>query len=312
MARLTDNDRHLGRFITYARSSWNPLRLVYSSGASEDSKGPNTLTAYAFGWVARVSLPRLLEDFTERHVAQSWDAATVARMGRNWYEERFLREYGFSLHEGFLQVFLGAQTHDSTTTQSWCCHLPWTQWRFHRFSLYDTAGVQFWTQYERRGHKYRDFDAQHKATAECPKAAFLIDDFDGQRITATTHIEEREWKFEQRRFLHGPVLGQIVEQAKADGQRFVMAVWKEYYRAKFLGFRWEHYKLPGQKKATPRKVRVSTEDLSIKQYSEYIDKVLADAATEFGVVFDLDPAGREAVRYVRPVRAKKQAEAVPA
>ena len=116
----------------------------------------------------------------------------------------------------------------------------------------------------------------------------------------------------QRRFLHGPVLGQIVEQAKADGQRFVMAVWKEYYRAKFLGFRWEHYKLPGQKKATPRKVRVSTEDLSIKQYSEYIDKVLADAATEFGVVFDLDPAEREAVRYVRPVRAKKQAEAVPA
>ena len=152
-----------------------------------------------------------------------------------------------------------------------------------------------------------------KAIAEAPE---------GWRVTlappAKRRVQEEKYHAmiediaKQRRFLHGPVLGQIVEQAKADGQRFVMAVWKEYYRAKFLGFRWEHYKLPGQKKATPRKVRVSTEDLSVKQYSEYIDKVLADAATEFGVVFDLDPAEREAVRYVRPVRAKKQAEAVPA
>ena len=126
MTRLTDNDRHLGRFITYARSSWNPLRLVYSSGAEEDHARPNNVTVYAFGWVARLRLPRLLDDFTVRHIAHSWDAATVERMGRNWYEERFPREYGFSLHEGFLQLFLGAQTHDSTTTQSWACRLPWT------------------------------------------------------------------------------------------------------------------------------------------------------------------------------------------
>ena len=151
MTRLTDNDRRLGP-ITYARcsDSWRPLRMVYSSGAHEDGAGPNTLTAYAFGWVARVNLPRLLDDFKVRHVAQSWDAATVARMGRNWYEERFPREYGFSLSDGFLQVFLGAQTHDSSTTQSWSKHLPWTQWRFHRISLYGTNGAEFWTQIERR------------------------------------------------------------------------------------------------------------------------------------------------------------------
>ena len=124
-------------------------------------------------------------------------AATVERLGRNWYEEHHAREYGFSLSDGFLQVFLGAQTHDSTTTQSWCTHLPWTQWRFHRFSLYDAAGAEFWTQIERRGNgtKYRDFDAQREAEARCDKAVFLVDDFDGQRLTVTTHIEEREWKF---------------------------------------------------------------------------------------------------------------------
>lgn len=64
-------------------------------------------------------------------------------------------------------------------------------------SLYDAAGAEFWTQIERRGNgtKYRDFDAQLEAEARCDKVAFLIDDYDGERITATTHIEEREWKF---------------------------------------------------------------------------------------------------------------------
>jgi len=200
MSRLTDDDRRLG-ILTYARcsESWRPLRLVYSSGADEGMESPNTLTAYAFGWVARLTLPRLLDDFRVRHVAASWDAATVERMGRNWYEERHPREYGFSLSDGFLQVFLGAQTMDSQTTQSWCTHLPWTQWRFHRFSLYGTDGSKFWTQIEKRWH-HRDFDVQWEAKAKCPKAVFLIDDFDGQRITATTHIEEREWKFGEKWF----------------------------------------------------------------------------------------------------------------
>ncbi len=198
MTRLTDDDRQFGP-ITYARCnpSWRPLRVVLSSGADEDHAGTNNLTVYAFGWVARLTLPRLLDDYKVRHVATSWDAATVERLGRNWYEEHHAREYGFSLSDGFLQVFLGAQTHDSTTTQSWCTHLPWTQWRFHRFSLYDAAGAEFWTQIERRGNgtKYRDFDAQREAEARCDKAVFLVDDFDGQRLTVTTHIEEREWKF---------------------------------------------------------------------------------------------------------------------
>ncbi len=198
MTRLTDEDRQFGP-ITYARCnpSWRPLRVVLSSGADEDHAGTNNLTVYAFGWVARVTLPRLLDDYKVRHVATSWDAATVERLGRNWYEEHHAREYGFSLSDGFLQVFLGAQTHDSTTTQSWCTHLPWTQWRFHRFSLYDATGAEFWTQIERRGNgtKYRDFDAQREAEARCDKAVFLVDDFDGQRLTVTTHIEEREWKF---------------------------------------------------------------------------------------------------------------------
>ncbi len=200
MTRLTDNDRHFGP-VTYARcsESWRPLRLVYSSGGDDDSDRPvaNTLTAYACGWVARIRLPRLLDDFKIRHIASTWDQATVARMGRNWYDERFPREYGFSLSDGFLQVFLGAQTHDSETTQSWCTHLPWTNWRHIRTSFYDDKGRHFWAEWDRpRGFKLRDdWMARQAIEKACPNVVFEFDDFDGKRIRATTHIEEREWRF---------------------------------------------------------------------------------------------------------------------
>lgn len=195
MTRLTDNDRHLGRFITYARcgAQWRPLRVVYSSGGGDENEKANNLTVYAFGWILRILMPPMLQPW------RRWvDTSRYAwASGRGGYWDEHPREYGFSLSDGFLHVFLGAQTHDSTTTQDWCAHLPWTQWRFHRFSLYDAAGAEFWTQIEQRGngHKFRDFDAQREAEARCDKAAFLIDDHDGERITATTHIEEREWKF---------------------------------------------------------------------------------------------------------------------
>ena len=54
-------------------------------------------------------------------------------------------------------------------------------------------------------------------------------------------------------------------------------------------------------------MRQSTEDLGVKAYSEYIDKVIAHAATEFGVEFDLDEQERDGVRY-RPATRKRQVE----
>lgn len=192
MTRLTDNDRRLGP-ITYARCSpsWRPLRLVYSSGGGDEGAKHNHLTVYAFAWVARVRMPALLKPWRRWVDTSRYEWASPA----GGYFDEHPREYGFSLSDGFLQVFMGAQTGDSSTTQSWSKHLPWTQWRFHRISLYGTNGAEFWTQIERRGHKHRNFDAQREAEALCDKAVFLVDDYDGQRLTVTTHIEEREWKF---------------------------------------------------------------------------------------------------------------------
>lgn len=120
----------------------------------------------------------------------------------------------------------------------------------------------------------------------------------------------------QRGFLHKVVLTQIAENyVFPDGSRYAMPIWKELFRARFLGDRWVSKKAirwdaktrqyVQAKRATPHRERVSTEDLSIKQYSQYIDTVIDTAMVELGMVFEFRADEREGVRYRKPVRAKK-------
>jgi hypothetical protein len=136
------------------------------------------------------------------------------------------------------------------------------------------------------------------------------------RITLGEDVEPITVK--QLRFLHGPVFGQISEQVVVEGVRFTKAVWKRHLKDLFLPDEFEMVRglvldtktgrMRLAKRATPRKREKSLADLTVKQCSEFIDKVLAHGATEWGVEWSLDPAEREAVRYVRPVRAKKAQE----
>lgn len=183
--RLTDNDHRFGPVTWGHTPTWRPWRLVWSSG-EEDYPG-NSLTVSAFGRVVRVAMPNILKPYRIRHKAR-WDAETIARLGRDWYEETFPNEYGFSLHDGFLQLFYGPQTGDSINTKDWCAHLPWTQWRFVRLSRYDADGQHFWTETRQWAEDRAKKDA-------CPKVRFQLQDFDGEWIVATTAIEEMEWAF---------------------------------------------------------------------------------------------------------------------
>lgn len=107
------------------------------------------------------------------------------------------------------------------------------------------------------------------------------------------HLVVKQWEddktIKQRGFYHGVVLTEIAEQVQVevDGKlvRYTMPVWKEYFRSMFLGHRWELIEVPGQKRKRRRKIRVSTEELGIRRYAALIDKVMAHAATEWGVRF---------------------------
>lgn len=194
--RWSDNDKQWGPF-TYARDTeGKPFGLVIDSGADEN---PGChLRLRGFGHTLLVELPPIVRPYREKVIAESWDAATVQRLGRNWYFNEDEREYGFQVSDGgYLQVFFGRQTDNSKTEQRWGYFLPWTQWRFVRHSWYGPTGQHIETLWEAsylelRREQYRWQTEFEKTLA---KVRFLIRDSDGEVIEVATQIEEREWRF---------------------------------------------------------------------------------------------------------------------
>lgn len=107
----------------------------------------------------------------------------------------------------------------------------------------------------------------------------------GRPVDLEARLHEDAKTDKQRRYLHGYVLLTIAREASVNGQKFDLKTWKEWYRATFLGWKTVTYKNPITGKKVRRRERVSTEDLGVKGYSEYIERVTAHAATELGVTF---------------------------
>jgi hypothetical protein len=203
---LTENDKNYGP-LTIAR--WpNYLSLVWgTSGDDDGGREFNYLRVIAFGWCAQLKIPAVIKPHKEKVMAKTWDAATVARLGRDWHYNVSERLYGFSiskLGDHFLIVYFGRVTHDSSTDQQWCCHFPWEQWEHVRHSLYRPDGSHYAT---RSGDE--KWESWYEKTEQCPTSQFLFKDYDGTEIVATCCIEEMEWHkgrgwFKWLRWFHQP------------------------------------------------------------------------------------------------------------
>lgn len=187
--RISDNDPHWGPFTLAKCGSYRSFGLHLDSGAGE-YPGCN-FNVLVGRWWFRVDLPPIIKPWRQ------WvDMTKYAWASGPGYWDEHPNKYGFGLSpKGFIQVWHGAQTNDSTTDKVWCTHLPWTQWRHVRYSFYGLQGEHFWT--EPKPCPWEIMDAKRK---ECPTVAFLIEDYDGQKITATTRIEEREWLLGEKWF----------------------------------------------------------------------------------------------------------------
>lgn len=194
--RWGDNDRHFGPF-TYAHNTrYRPLGMVLSS-AEEEYPGCN-LRMSAFGHTLIAELPPIIKPHVYWVDLSDRDWATPRPDGRKGYTQVDKRQYGFSYSDGFLQIYRGRVTMDSDTDRTWSKHLPWTRWRHVRRSFYGLNGEHV-ASLPDTGKSYRDdperFERERAIEDATPTVAFEFDDFDGERITATTRIEEREWRF---------------------------------------------------------------------------------------------------------------------
>jgi len=100
----------------------------------------------------------------------------------------------------------------------------------------------------------------------------------------------------QRRFMHGAVLAQIAHQVRTNGVRYEVKVWKEYFRERFIGAEWIEATDPTTGEISTVEQRISSEELDLRQYSDWIERVIAEAVTELGVVFQFREGEREATR----------------
>lgn len=126
----------------------------------------------------------------------------------------------------------------------------------------------------------------------------------GRELVAEFRLLDDAITEAQRGYLHGVVLTEIALYARPNGQQFPMKVWKEWFRERLLPDRRLTSIDPMSGKKRRRRVRVSTEDLGVRRLAEYIDQVIAIAATELGVVVS-QPLPPE----LRHTRKPKQVEA---
>lgn len=192
--RWSDNDRYFGPF-TYARDrrGYRPIAVMLGSGDDDDYPHCR-LRMSAFGHTLVIRLPQIISP-QRRKVFPKWSAETIQRLGRDWYYDTHEREFGFTYSEGHLSFHFGAQTNEWPGTKSKGFFLPWTQWRHIRHSLYDLEGDHFADMPE-WGFRHKNGYVLKQAVEDaCPTVSFEFADFDGERITATTRIEEREWLF---------------------------------------------------------------------------------------------------------------------
>lgn len=108
----------------------------------------------------------------------------------------------------------------------------------------------------------------------------------GRSLVVEARLYEDAKTDRQRAYYHGVVLTTIAKQAKSNNQQYPMPVWKEYFRNEYLGHKTVTTINPMTGKKSRRRIRISTEDLGVRAYSNLIDRVTAFAATELNVTFD--------------------------
>lgn len=192
--RWSDNDRFLGPF-TYSRDTrgYRPFAIMLGSGDGDDYPGCR-LRISAFGHTLIAALPPIIKPWRRWVDTSHYQWSKGPGSG---YWDQHGREYGFTASEGALHWHYGPQTHDSTTTKGKCWFYPWRERSLVRHSVYDLGGQLFadlpdWNFRSTDGRNA--YEASNALKAACPVACFEFADFDGERITVTSMIEEREWK----------------------------------------------------------------------------------------------------------------------
>ena len=144
-----------------------------------------------------LQVPRILKARVKRESAKSWDAATIARMGRDWYETKIERVYGLTFTRSNLHVHYGIQPgcwsrrDKKNSDHTKLFTYPWANWRMvrHEVMMHDGSWIE-------KPHDWcsaipsTDRDGLYRERLPYHYKDKHVD----QITTATITAERREWR----------------------------------------------------------------------------------------------------------------------
>ena len=189
-----DRDHYFGPFTFTMSDHYKRKGIMLGSGDADDYPGCR-LRIDLHWFTIHTQLPPIIKPWRQWHeITTEPTRSEILKAGRTpGYWDTYAREYGFTAAEGSVHFHYGPQTHDSETTKSKCWFYPWRETKLVRHSLYDTEGNHFADLPEWGARSRHGWTVRNAIEDICPVAKFEFDDFDGERITATCRIEEREW-----------------------------------------------------------------------------------------------------------------------
>lgn len=180
--RLSDHDSTFGPF-TFGRSKEYPMWGVRLTSGDADEYPGNDITFYAGLYCFRINLPNIIRPQREWVDTSGYSWNTGPGCGY-WVSHR--REYGVLVSGSYVSFTYGPQTGSSLTTYQRGWFIPWMENRFVRHTIYRENGAVL-----RESHDGVDWSWINE---NAPKGTFRFTDCDGEENTATTYIEEREWR----------------------------------------------------------------------------------------------------------------------
>jgi hypothetical protein len=186
----------MNKIIEINENKYKNRWIYLTSGDAEDYPGCKLIIA-CFKIYITFNLPPIIKPKQQKVIVKYNREEFIKKQERDWYYNYIERQYGISYCDNHICIRYGIQTGDSTTEKSYGFFLPWNEWRMIDHRLYDDCGEFFYGTtddynfYSEEGKS--KYDKLCNAKEKVPKVVFEFKDFDGEIITATTFIEEREW-----------------------------------------------------------------------------------------------------------------------
>lgn len=169
----------------------NSLGIRLTSGDGDEYPGCKLVITGGHKYIT-INLPQLISPKQDKVYPKSWNAATISRLGRDWYYNYTRREYGITICENHVSFLYGLQAHDSSIDQQWGFFIPWLEKRMvrHTAHFFDGSVINAIV------NNYRDgtYEKVREQLEKGRKMRYQVKDFDGELIEVDCYLETREWR----------------------------------------------------------------------------------------------------------------------